>query len=486
MLISKPIIFDDECILGYLLRLAEINGFKNIGYLLNHMGLSWKNMHAPVKGILSGKYNLEECFKSLKIPYREFHTAKVYKGFTVGIDTNLILSMYPKVCPACLKESGYCKYYWNYLPIIVCPIHNLFLVDYQHSSDERLSWYRSSLFLFDKQPREIIDVTNNNKKLFGLSHYFFCISSGDYSSKFTPLILRGLDFKSAITFINFLAHYICRLNGYYFRPISMKNDELGRCYIDAWEVFLDWPNRFYALLSQYIDNPMRVRGLSGVHKNFRDIYERINKSELSRGMMIVKAEFENYISTYWPGAINHRRIKNITIETTHLSYISLKEASSILNCRPARIKKLVHQDKINTVIFQGKVHFSRKDIVDYSRILLENWTISEASSALQLSKYQIKILIESGVIGIIQKPNYMNRDWIIDKLSCEKLLAYLISCAAKKSPDIKSITLQGLQKSGFSIDVVVKNMINGSITYVFCNNEKFPLSFKQFDGFNMA
>jgi hypothetical protein len=80
----------------------------------------------------------------------------------------------------------------------------------------------------------------------------------------------------------------------------------------------------------------------------------------------------------------------------------------------------------------------------------------------------------------------MNRDWIIDKLSCEKLLAYLISCAAKKSPDIKSITLQGLQKSGFSIDVVVKNMINGSITYVFCNNEKFPLSFKQFDGFNMA
>ena len=54
MLLARPSIEPNECLVSYLIRISEKNGFKHIGHLLRHAGLAWKNNRVPVHQILTG------------------------------------------------------------------------------------------------------------------------------------------------------------------------------------------------------------------------------------------------------------------------------------------------------------------------------------------------------------------------------------------------------------------------------------------------
>lgn len=58
MLLARPSIEPNECLVSYLIRISEKNGFKHIGHLLRHAGLAWKNNRVPVHQILTGEFDL--------------------------------------------------------------------------------------------------------------------------------------------------------------------------------------------------------------------------------------------------------------------------------------------------------------------------------------------------------------------------------------------------------------------------------------------
>lgn len=58
MLLARPRIEPNECLVSYLIRISEKNGFKHIGHLLRHAGLAWKNNRVPVHQVLTGEFNL--------------------------------------------------------------------------------------------------------------------------------------------------------------------------------------------------------------------------------------------------------------------------------------------------------------------------------------------------------------------------------------------------------------------------------------------
>jgi hypothetical protein len=155
MLLARPKINDEECLVSYLIQVAENNGFKNIGHLLHYADLGWKNNHAPVYQILSGKFDITSLLLNFGLTEYRSLTTPTCNTFQCVIDTHHILVSHPKVCPECLEELGYCRYQWAFLPVVACFKHKKMLIDVSSVSGKQLSWYRQHSYQFDDEDQHI-------------------------------------------------------------------------------------------------------------------------------------------------------------------------------------------------------------------------------------------------------------------------------------------------------------------------------------------
>ena len=172
-LLYRPQAHENECLIGYLLRVGERNGFKHIGCLLEHAGINWKNDRAPIHSMLSGEYDAVRLLNSLGLPEHSSRLAPIHRSFQRVIDTPYILIKYPRVCPECLKEEGYCDYRWSLLPIVTCSRHKRVLVDVSPETGGRLSWYRQHLDRFDGVDCQIRELAMQAPpSLIKMCHYF--------------------------------------------------------------------------------------------------------------------------------------------------------------------------------------------------------------------------------------------------------------------------------------------------------------------------
>lgn len=487
-LLFRPPKKADECLAGYFIRIAEGNGFAHLGHLLNYAGLNWKNNRAPIHQILSGQYELAPLLNALGLPEYQSNISKIYQSFQRGIDTPYILAKYPRVCPQCLDEQGYCKFQWALLPIVVCSRHKRVLIDINPTTAKRLRWYRPHVSKFDDETSLIME---NEKlaplKLLRHSQYFESLLPGNHKGTVhrTPIVLTDLTFREALSLIHFIAHYQTRLEGSSFNLVSLHNYDLAYVYEQVWKTLETWPDNFYSLLSQYVDNPMSRKGKAGLSNHFRDLYERLHRQKENRGIARIKIEFDRYIDEYWPGILEPDRIVRINLSPVTRNIISKKEAARIMGTRLERLDRLVQQGRINPVIFKGKAHYLRNEIERLGDEISSNWAMTDACKALELTRYQLKQLLDSGVVTALQRPDSLNRDWIIDKQACHKLINSLKTNARKSEPPVRSISMDGIQRQGYSIVRLILAMQSGDVEYSSATCDDGNFSFRQFFGFEI-
>lgn len=484
ILLARAKAKDNECVLSYLIRLSEMNGFRHIGHLLKVAGLEWKNNRVPVHSILAGEYDLSRHLSILGIESVPSAASRVYKSFKRVIDTPYVFAKNPKICPACIASTGYCNQAWAFLPVVACNKHRLLLVDEYEKNGERLSWYRERVDGINQQygPFALTLLRANSPAL----KYNAFVESLITNSRLefeAPAILKGLSFNEFLTCINFLAHYTARASGRAFSPFQLKNVDLADCYIDVWSLLSNWPDRFYELLSQFIDNPMSQRGVAGLNKHYRDLSEQLYRRKENRGILIIKEEFDRYIGTYWPGVLETNRLTRFKLPSNTSNIISKKEAAFIIGCRPERIDRLVAQNRMSRVVFRGKAHYLRNEAQEVVNIRRSNWTIGEACSSLRMSRYQLTQLLHAKILVAIQEPGPLNRDWLIDRGQCEHLISRLIANSRTEAAPDASISMAGIEHQGFSIVDVVLLMLAGGLSYNYTYDASDPFSITQFSNF---
>ena len=109
--------------------------------------------------------------------------------------------------------------------------------------------------------------------------------------------------------------------------------------------------------------------------------------------------------------------------------------------------------------------------------------MDEACKALQLTRYQLKQLLDAGILHTFQRPDTLNRDWIIDKVQCQELIASLCQKARKNSPPLGALSMTSMRRRGYSIVRLILAMQAGYIEFGQSFDINFPLSFKQFKDF---
>lgn len=484
MLLARPRIEPNECLVSYLIRISEQNGFKHIGHLLHFSGLAWKNNRVPIHQILTGDFDLTEYLLKLGLTSCSTKIEPIFNSFQLVIDTPYLLVKYPKVCPDCIEELGFCRFEWSLLPYIVCLRHKKLLIDVNSDTGNRLSWYRRYLNKFDDT--EVIGLLSlaASPEVIKFSQYIEALLH-DRKEVSCPEILKGLELRESLSVIHFIAHYKLRLFGISFQPRSMLNSELAQHYQYVWAMLENWPDAYYKFLNQYLENPMSKRGFGGLRKHFRDLYDSLHRQGDNKGIARIKVEFDHYIEKYWPSVLESKRITRIQLTTLERNILSKKEAAKILNCHPDRVDKLVQQQKLLLHFFEGKKHYSREQVECLAIQISSNWTMDEACNALQLTRYQLKQLLDAGILHSLQRPNTLNRDWVIDKMQCQELIASLCQKARKGTPPSGVLSMASMQCKGYSTVHLILAMQAEQIEFGLCPNIHYPLSCKQFKDFSL-
>jgi TniQ len=135
-----------ESLRGFVLRIAEANGYRGITPLLELARLPATFVSQPC-----ALQNLAELFDGL-VDVDDLHARSHWSSIELGsryqnamispVDINLA---HPKVCPICLKESGFARLVWDLRVAITCWRHGCYLLDHCSVCGRQLTWGRKAL-----------------------------------------------------------------------------------------------------------------------------------------------------------------------------------------------------------------------------------------------------------------------------------------------------------------------------------------------------
>src|SRR5258708_17732668 len=135
-----------ESLRGFVLRIAQANGYCGIAPLLQLARLP-----PTFASRTSTLQNLAELFDGL-VDVDDLHAGSHWSSIERGsryqnatispVDINLA---HPKVCPMCLKETGFARLVWELRVAITCWRHGCSLLDQCSVCGRRLTWGRKAL-----------------------------------------------------------------------------------------------------------------------------------------------------------------------------------------------------------------------------------------------------------------------------------------------------------------------------------------------------
>lgn len=148
-----PHLFPDETLTGYLLRLAEDNGYAGNKQICAALGLPIESLDGCGPTLGPSEVDLSSVAQATglqenKLQQSCFHRSPCQQCATfagISYPIQYIKFKYPKFCAACLAESPYHRWYWDLAHMTVCIKHKLKLIDKCPSCKKRISWDRHSL-----------------------------------------------------------------------------------------------------------------------------------------------------------------------------------------------------------------------------------------------------------------------------------------------------------------------------------------------------
>ncbi|MBD3612916.1 MAG: TniQ family protein [Hydrogenovibrio crunogenus] len=474
----------DECVASYLIRTAENNGFRRVSHLLNHTDLHWKNSRLPIPTILSGKVEVDTLLSQLGLePIGKTKLSEFHDLFRKITDTPKILSKHPKVCPLCLKENGYAKESWNLLPVTACTKHKIMLID-SNNNGRMLSWYRPYLGFFDhKQPiKKIIKAPTALIELSKLFERF--LDNPSARCKANPVLFKGLTANECLSILNFIAHFQAKAEGESLL-MTQNNLSIASQYQKAYSLIKKWPDQFHVLLSTFASNPMTALESQGIRKHFRTLHDQLHLQRENKGIVRMKEEFERYLLSNWPTALNESRLKRISIKAVEKQQLSITEACKLLNRRIPKVSHLVQIGILTEHEFRGKKYYERTELEQYLKTVAENWNFQQTCLELNVSKSTILRLIDAKFIHAIIKPSKHNRDWLIDKKETIALISKLKRNACSEDNLTKCYSLQGFLKLGNTYEDTLSMMLERQLTYKFNKDTAKPNGLHQFVQFQL-
>lgn len=247
-----------ESLLGYLIRITELNGYPNPNWLLGdceadlykYSLLSLSEELAALAPTLGLQVPRLRPMVHRSSQYRNAST--VLFGGLHEVPSSAMNSSAPKVCLRCLRENGFVKMIWDLRAYVVCPDHAAMLVDSCPKCGAKFRPTRGQLFpcpcsrVLDCDGAKVSDPSVI-ELMRVLENRFHCFEQYDYRTRF-PAPFYALPLRGQLAVILLLGTK--RLD-----PRSRRIDWPGRNLCEfremisvAADALKHWPERFYRYL----------------------------------------------------------------------------------------------------------------------------------------------------------------------------------------------------------------------------------------------
>jgi hypothetical protein len=440
--------------------------------------------------ILSQLSNVEEAkLAALMYPTAELIRRKMgdYLVFGSAVQQYLIRPDRLKICPGCLRESGYARKMWELIPVTVCPIHKCLLLDECPNCNARLTWIRESISQcrceFDWR-EYCTPLVEENELLVTEQIYRLCnlISTGSKQKKqFNSNPLYQLElrhFLSALLFVASQYGGFIDTKGKFI--VSLKqNIEIHTLICKAFLTFDDWPENFFSFLDWRRTQNVNEKFTRGLGREFREYKSVLYRQLSSKQFDFMRSAFEEYLVTHWKGGYLSRMTRLSDDALKNTKYLSMNAARKLL--KTSYVYELIEAGRLNAIVQkQGRknlVLVERRSLETFKRELEQSLNMKQLCSFLALSKMRIRELVKAGLLNPLHGPSVDGFDiWKFNIDEAENILkAFKDKLISNKISDPRLNLLQVLMKIdqyGVDLSVFIRGVLSGEICPCGTNKNK--------------
>jgi len=418
-LLVRPFPYPDEAITGYLVRLAESNGFFGLRELFRYVVELGEG--DCKRGVALATGLSQDAIEGLVGPYPSYwETAGNLAGLAVQDFNQQTL----RWCPSCLLEAPYLRKFWTLKLVCHCERHQTKLLERCPACGAAQSPSRSNLRSCQCGERisvadRLVGPTISETKLLGRLHFAL-----DGTHGLGPF--EQLNPSAWVRLIRYFGQFEDGREPE--RPGQLGNlhdlDVAGRVFSRAAVLLNDWPANFNRLLESTLKN----RPVSpSLRKSFGRLYRLIYRDLADPSFGFVRESFEAFINDSWWGTVCKRnRGLSAAIQTQH-PRLTLRQAADSLGIGKKTLKHLVEASVVQATeakTTKGRalttIHRAQLDLLGYLPASVQS--LKDAAAALALPEHRLRELIDSGVIKpMLHRREAKSSQWLISKTDIDAL-----------------------------------------------------------------
>lgn len=435
----------EENLIGYVVRLTEINDYDTPSWILQLSG---------IKNYLHSKCNFV-CNSSIDLSYLAWLTGlsldrlSLLQYMRVNIESfgegylmcGLPVPQYmirinkPKVCPECLDALGYARRVWDFAPLTACPLHGRMLLADCPSCGKPVTWSRKRLSIcqcgYDWRKTTAIRVQNYelnvSRYIYELCGLTDCGPAKEYATRDNPLLELDLcTFTSALFFVASQFNGIIDTRGKHLAP-SKTNLEIHILLSRAFQVFEQWPKNFFGFLDWRRAHSHDENFVKGLRRDFGQYKSALYLQLSSVKLNFMRDAFEEYLATNWDGG-NASVIVRVNRSSQHRrKYLSRREAKDALRIGVRRIDRLIEIKTLKAIVHQQGasklILIEAASVVELKLRLEKALGIKQVEMLLGITSKRIKELVKTNLLHPFRGPSIdKNSDWKFDSSEVKALL----------------------------------------------------------------
>lgn len=421
----------DESFISFLLRLSEANWAESPRWLLKAAGINRAGLCDSYGLIFSESLNLTRLasladvhvayLQEMMLPRARFTACKTVRGNTQQrirgrmfyghiLSNYMVRPQSAKICPDCLRDTGYCRKIWDVTLVTACLEHQCLLFDECPDCGRKIMPLRKKLCIcmcgydwrdIPAKPLDFYDlkVSKHIHQLCGLH------AGGDEDC---PNPLSGLRLDSFLTILIFIAAQYLGIKDVIGNKLlkRVKGDRLHESIVKAFMTFEEWPKGYFEFLDWKREQGNKASYATGVRKDFGSFHDVLYRELLIDDFNFLRDAFGDYLCRWDGGHVNRVSVRKP--DKVRTSYIGITEASKRIGLSLRTLRGLIEEGKITgTVRRRNKkslILIEPENLERYQREWKSYLRRGDIAEQLGIKPNMVTNLVDSGLLKTIRMP----------------------------------------------------------------------------------
>jgi hypothetical protein len=265
-LLRTPAPQPDESLMGYILRLSEVNCYEGPKWIFDLAGLKinrywkgWRKLCDNGVDFTLFKQIARLSEEEVNEMKHEFISDSDYEQCHAQwhVPISSLRFDLPMICPDCLRENPYCRKFWDLRVVTVCPQHHSLLLDICPSCQKPIRWDRKSVSRCscgcDWRETKSPQLPTAQRRAMRLLMRSCGVSENEQAarrSSATPFEQLGFGDLSRVLLC--LVRLVS-VGEPWMDPLRMENRLLHQALEQVVVILDDWPEKFHRICDQYPD-----------------------------------------------------------------------------------------------------------------------------------------------------------------------------------------------------------------------------------------